>query len=1218
MLLAGRSNIRLADIGINDNWRLSLMSAYTPQEVHTMKRIILTLCGRRPVVLVCLLLSIPGLVSAQTASTGALSGTITDNAGAVVPEVNVTMTNEATGEARTVMSQQNGGYVIPLLAPGSYRLEFSKTGFKTAVKTEFEINVTEHARFDIRLELGTVQEQVTVASEAQLLQSESSALGRVTDRALVSNLPLVTRNYTQIVTLSPGISAGVTNATELGRGLGGQSQGNFRAYGASGADNNFQMNGVQINDLQASGSFTGGVAIPNPDAIQEFKVQTGLYDATYGRNAGANVNVVTRSGGNEFHGSLFEFFRNDALNANEFFRNRTGQKKGVLKQNQFGFTLGGPVKRDGLLFFISYQGMRQINGVGGGGASNLSSPPFTDDRSRAALGRLFGGQTGAQGGVAVAADGSNISPQALALLNLKLPNGQYVIPTPQTINPAQPFALRGFSAFSVPATFDEDQFMVNLDYLHTAKSKFAGRFFLANSNQNLSLPIGQFTGFGAATAPGFPLLTDNRQRNVSLAHTYTFSPKLLNQAEFGFHRIASPTIQEQVFKWSDVGVNASGAANDFPAVGVTGSLALGGNGQGLDLVQNHFTFQDSVTYVHGRQTLRAGGGITRSQLNLSNFHFLGGILFQSWPDLLLGLPAGPTSAGGNGTPLSNIFLSLDIPGLLDRAWRLTDGNAYIQDDIKVTPSFTLNIGLRYERVANLGDILGRNSGFDIALANLNPPAAGTIEGYVVSKNLPGTVPAGVKQLDNTYGIRGEHQNNVGPRIGFAWRLHGSVLPLTERMVLRGGYGIYYTRATGQPFLQLAAAPPFALVRQLTGLPNAAASFANPFGPDLTFPQFPVYSPTTQRSISFIDQGYRPPVTQHFSLNIQTELGRDFLLEVGYVGTRGTHQIQNRSLNQALLASVSNPIRGETTNTVANIGRRVPVPGFTAPGLNDIDSSASSWYHGMDVSLTKRLSKGLQFLAAYTFSHAYSTTGRSTGAGGTSGIAGNQNDPRANYGRSDFNREHRLVVSYLYQFPSPQRFNAVLDTLLGGWAVAGVTTLQSGAPLSLTGANSSNIFGITMDRAQLAAGCTYDDLTTSGSVHSKLDGYFNKNCIARANPNAPLAIPTNPPAWTVIGDVEPPGSGVNAGRRIATNFGDTGVGIVFGPDQRNFDIVLIKRTPLSKLREGANIEFRAEFFNAFNTTQFSNPGSNVSAANFGVIVSTAVNPRIIQFGLKLNF
>ncbi|HEU4389467.1 MAG TPA: carboxypeptidase regulatory-like domain-containing protein, partial [Blastocatellia bacterium] len=1116
----------------------------------------------------CLFFIITSQAPAQTAGTGALAGTVADPNGAVIAEVRVTITNEVTGESRSVLSLQNGNYTIPLLQPGRYAVEFIKPGFKKAIKNGLRINVTETARLDVQLEIGAVQEQVNVAAGAQLLQTESSALGRVTDREVINDLPLVTRNYTQIVSLSPGVATNVNNATQLGRGNGGLSQGDFRAHGASGADNNFLMNGIQINDLQASGNISGGVAIPNPDAIQEFKVQTGLYDATYGRNTGANVNVVTRSGANNFHGSVFEYLRNDALNANEFFRNKAGQPRGVLKQNQFGFTLGGPVKKDALLFFTSYQGTRQINGVGGGGTSSFFSPPFTDDRSRAALGRMFGGQPGALGGVTVAANGSNISSQALALLNLKLPNGQFAIPSPQTINPAQPLALQGFSSFSVPATFDEDQFLVNLDYLHTARSKLAGRFFFADSSQILTFPPSQI----AATAPGFPLLTDTRMINLSLAHTYTLSATLLNQAEFGFHRIASPTIQQEVFKFSDVGIKAPATANDFPAIGVNGSLALGGNGQGLELNQNHFTIQDTVTYIRGRHTFRLGGGITRSQVDLADFHFFGGLLFLSWPDFLLGLPGGPVAAGGNGSSFSNVFLSIDIPGLLDRAWRLNDANAFLQDDIKLTSSFTLNLGVRYERLANLGDKLGRNSGFDIALANPNPPAAGTVEGFVVSDNFPGAAPAGVKQLDNNYGTLGEHQNSLDPRFGFAWQA-------MRRMVVRGGYGIYHTRATGQPFIQLAAAPPFALLRQLQGAPNAGASFANPFGPDLTFPQFPAYSPATSRTISFIDQAYRPPVTQEFSFNIQTDLGRDFLLEVAYVGARGTHQIQNRSQNQALLASPSSPIRGETTNTFANIGKRVPILGFTAPGLNDIDSSASSWYHGLETSLTKRLSKGFQFLAAYTFSHAYSTTGRSTAAGGTSGISGNQNDSRANYGRSEFNREHRFVASYLYQLPSPARFDAISNALLGGWSVAGVTTFQSGLPLTLTGTNGNNVFGITNDRAHLAPGCNYADLTTAGPVNGKLDNYFNKGCILR---NAASAA-----AWPVVG---------SDGR--ATGFGNSGVGVVFGPDQRNFDIVLIKRTPVTRLRENANIELRTEFFNAFNTTQFGNPATNVSASTFG--------------------
>ena len=350
-------------------------------------------------ILSSLLLIVPAL--AQTANTGALTGIVTDANGAIVSGAQVRVISEATGEERTVVANEAGNYTVPLLLPGSYRVEFTGTGFKKSVKSALQISVTETTRLDVQLEVGSVQEQVTVTSQAELLQTESSALGRVVDSTGISNLPLVTRNFTQIATLSPGVSAGVVRGDEQGRGTGGESGGNFRSHGAFFRDNNFQLNGVQSNDLQASGSFSGGIPVPNPDAIQEFKVQTGQFDATYGRNAGANINVVTKGGGNAFHGTAFEFLRNDALNANDFFRNRSGLPRGVLKQNQFGFTLGGPLPfpnfgDDGptflkhkLTFFGSYQGTRQINGIAPSATGTATTPPFSNDRSRAALGALY-------------------------------------------------------------------------------------------------------------------------------------------------------------------------------------------------------------------------------------------------------------------------------------------------------------------------------------------------------------------------------------------------------------------------------------------------------------------------------------------------------------------------------------------------------------------------------------------------------------------------------------------------------------------------------------------------------------------------------------------------------------------------------------------------------------------------------------------------------------
>src|SRR5262249_27602253 len=369
------------------------------------------------VILLQVLLLVAPSTLAQNASTGALAGEITDPTRAVVPDVKVTVINEATGEKRAVMSQRDGSYSVPLLPPGSYRVEFSRTGFKAAVKPGLPINVTETARLNVQLAVGAVQEEVTVTTEAQLMQTESSTLGTVTTGEQITSLPLVSRTYTQIVALNPGVAANVTDSRDLGRGNGGNGGIPIDSNGGPLNDTNVQMNGVGINDLQSSGFFSGGVAIPNPDTIEEFKVQTGQYDAAYGRNAGANVNLVTKGGSNQFHGALWEFLRNDALNANTFFRNNVKQPRPVLKQNQFGFDFGGPVMTEKLFSFTSYQETRQRNGLDQSCSSQITTPALSNDRSPAALLALFQGKHGALGGTIALVN--DINPVALSLLQMK-------------------------------------------------------------------------------------------------------------------------------------------------------------------------------------------------------------------------------------------------------------------------------------------------------------------------------------------------------------------------------------------------------------------------------------------------------------------------------------------------------------------------------------------------------------------------------------------------------------------------------------------------------------------------------------------------------------------------------------------------------------------------------------------------------------------------------
>jgi hypothetical protein len=408
--------------------------------------------------------------------------------------------------------------------------------------------------------------------------------------------------------------------------------------------------------------------------------------------------------------------------------------------------------------------------------------------------------------------------------------------------------------------------------------------------------------------------------------------------------------------------------------------------------------------------------------------------------------------------------------------------------------------------------------------------------------------------------------------------------------------MYFSRPTVQAFFQNAAATPFALLRINTGPENAAATFQapfpQPFPTSQSFPIFPPYSPATTITVFTTSPGFRAGNVQQYSLNLQGELHEGWLLEIGYVGTRGTHLQRLRSLNQASLASPENPIRGATTNTVANIVLRLPILGIQADSLQEVESEGSSWYNGLEASLTKRLSHGFQFLASYTFSKTLDTDGADIN-GTSAGIVltlGDQNSPKERWGRASFDRTQRFVFSATWSMPSPSR--GALRSVFGGWNVDAISIIQSGTALTIADTNSANVFGISEDRAHIAANCSKGSLVRSGPVNRKLNAYFNASCFA------------SPP---VIGD-----------DGVGTTFGNSATGIVNGPGQANLDLALSKSIRFDWPREKSNLIFRAEFFNAFNHTQFSNPDSNFTSPTFGVISSTAVNPRVVQLALKFVF
>jgi hypothetical protein len=1001
---------------------------------------------------------------------------------------------------------------------------------------------------------------------------------------MLENLPLVTRNFTQIIGLNPGVAQEVNNASEIGRGGGSQDAnpagGSIMSQGATSTDNNFEMNGLTINDIQGSWIYSSGIPAPNPDTIQEFKVQTALFDATTGRNAGANVNVITKGGTNDYHASMFEFFRNEDLNANDWFAKRSGQPRGILRQNQYGFTAGGPLVKDKVLLFGSWQGTKQFNSTDPSNHKFDYLPPLTNDRSAAGLGAAFAGDYGYLGPLfgTINPNGSNISPQALALFQAKLPNGQYVIPTPQSINPSLPLEVQGSSYLSSPGFFNENQWMANADYLVSDRNKIALRYFGALSNVEWTTLY---------ETEGFPLYQPERFDVASIGDTYTLSPNVVNQFLVGFHRSISDQHYGNAFTFSSLGMNVPPEDNAYPNLWIIDDGFQTGTTSALAFAQDEYQITDALSWIKGKHQFTFGGGFTYGRDDMSKFDFEAYVLPLTWADFLLGQSYLPY-----GVPYSNIYETYEGIGDFQRDWRYKDADGFIQDDYAIAKGLTLNLGLRWEHIGDLGSANGGGN-VDVSAINPNPPAMGSLDGYLVNSNYHGPgIPTGVIQGKNTFGFNGDGQNTWNPRLGFAW-----VLPGSDRFVLRGGAGAYHTTTEGQMNLLLCAEAPTGIWSVLTGTYNAASTDAQPFPAAPAFPVFTPYSPSTEFTLAALAMNWRPPTIYHYSLGLQTRLPGGAVLDVAYAGARDLHSILGRTINQAALASPSAPIRGQTTNTVANIPLRAPYIGWTANTMYYFGTDGEAWYSALQASLTQRFRHSLQFQAAYTWNRLLSPVPGFTTGSNEFGPTGEQTDLRAHnpgYG-PDYNvRPERFVLSAYYALPSPARSNPFLADTLGGWSVATATVVQDGQQSSITFNNIYNAYGITSDRASYAPGCTAKDVSTKGSLSHRVDNYINTACFA---------------APAVIGD-----------DGIATGFGNTPNGILREPDQADVDLTLSKSQQVHWPKEGASVQFRADFCNALNHPNFAGPDNayTTTPSAFGTITSMSTNPRVIQLALRFSF
>jgi hypothetical protein len=877
---------------------------------------------------------------------------------------------------------------------------------------------------------------------------------------------------------------------------------------------------------------------------------------------------------------MFEFFRNEDLNANDWFAKRSGQPRGILRQNQYGFTAGGPLVKDKVLLFGSWQGTKQFNSTDPSNHKFDYLPPLTNDRSAAGLGAAFAGDYGYLGPLfgTINPNGSNISPQALALFQAKLPNGQYVIPTPQSINPSLPLEVQGSSYLSSPGFFNENQWMANADYLVSDRNKIALRYFGALSNVEWTTLY---------ETEGFPLYQPERFDVASIGDTYTLSPNVVNQFLVGFHRSISDQHYGNAFTFSSLGMNVPAEDNAYPNLWIIDDGFQTGTTSAVAFAQDEYQITDALSWIEGKHQFTFGGGFTYGRDDMSKFDFEAHVLPLTWADFLLGQSYLPY-----GVPYSNIYETYEGIGDFQRDWRYKDADGFIQDDYAIAKGLTLNLGLRWEHIGDLGSANGGGN-VDVSAINPNPPAMGSLDGYLVNSNYHGPgIPTGVIQGKNTFGFNGDGQNTWNPRLGFAW-----VLPGSDRFVLRGGAGVYHTTTEGQMNLLLCEEAPTGIWSVLTGTYNAASTDAQPFPAAPAFPVFTPYSPSTEFTLAALAMNWRPPTIYHYSLGLQTRLPGGAVLDVAYAGARDLHSILGRTINQAALASPSAPIRGQTTNTVANIPLRAPYIGWTANTMYYFGTDGEAWYSALQASLTQRFRHSLQFQAAYTWNRLLSPVPGFTTGSNEFGPTGEQTDLRAHnpgYG-PDYNvRPERFVLSAYYALPSPARSNPFLADTLGGWSIATATVVQDGQQSSITFNNIYNAYGITSDRASYAPGCTAKDVSTKGSLSHRVDNYINTACFA---------------APAVIGD-----------DGIATGFGNTPNGILREPDQADVDLTLSKSQQVHWPKEGASVQFRADFFNALNHPNFAGPDNayTTTPSAFGTITSMSTNPRVIQLALRFSF
>ncbi len=1164
-----------------------------------------------------------------SSSTGTIQGRVTDPQGLGVPGAAVSLTNKDTKVSATGITQSQGAFVFPLLAPGNYRIEIRAAGFQEAVLDDVVVQVTQVTVANARLQIGQLSTQVVVSDAAQKVDTRTATTGDVITGDQVVAIPLPTRNFLDLTTLQAGVSTRIQSAATVGRGAPVLDVAGSRA-----TTNNFVLDGVDANNF-GSGSLTN-VPVPNPDAIDEFRVSTSMYDASQGRGSGGNINVLIRSGTDKYHGDLFQFYRSDALNANDFFFNAAGKSRPVLLQNQFGGAIGGPVpKLRDTFWFFSYQGTRQKNGVS---SAVTGSQPVLPDRPAGGTEAQYASALSTAFGVPL----PQMDPVAVRLLLQPGQYGGFAYPSGSCAGTAGTCGAGsiGRLAVSLPTIYNEDQYSASGTRNLTSKNRLAAQFFYAN--------ISQYSPTGGGVSLGQGANAPSTNEHAAITDNHTFSPSLVNEFRAGFTNVKTKNLGVENITVDQIGMSKWDGSlfPGIPSFSVAGLLSFGGIGVNSYTHggTTSTTVGDTLFWSHGKQTWRFGVEWRHYGWDYENqYATRGSLSFPNFASFLTGTPN---------------RLQIDV-GQFGRNFRASDIVGFAQNDYLLTSRLTLNLGLRYDYLGYPGDVNHRMSTFDPSLIPASCIAAGggncIDAGFVQPAALGGSL--GTPGATESTQI-GSNQLNFAPRIGFAYDLFGN-----GKLAVRGGYGIFYIRTSGQTALQPISAPPWVEQYLATGTAVVGSDvLSHPWPANLPQPlQFPILpqigqftgkfsasgapiflnadgSPAVSQALYGFTRNLRAPDLEQWNLNIQYELFKNWVMEVGYLGSHGVALLVEPSLNQALLVNSSNAVayanptiaangfpNGFTvnTNSNANAPLRVPVPGFSAAGLNLVTNLGFSSYNAATFELRHSFAKSYQFRFDYTFSHSIDNDSGPAGSDLDS-FQGNQLVPALSRARSDFDQPHRAVFTYVWDLPGPkQGFSGMT---LGGWRLSGIYSLQSGLPFSVVSSTGGGLGGVTGSvtvRGMELASCT-GGLQASGPVSQHLSDFINASCFVPVS---------NLPAGTVLSGLNPqqgpgnqsytvgPGGPGDSG--VGTLFGTAGRNILRGPFEQRMDLALVKTI---RIREQKNLQVRAEAFKLFNNVIFANPSANISTYNsnpalnsFGVISSTLDSTgRIIQVALKLNF